>query len=85
MPNNHKNQKHIGHLIKRIREKRKVSAYEVAHECKVTRGRIYQWEEARYILPKNFAGLARALQISVKTLEAANGKSTYVPKTRRSS
>ena len=66
--------KHIGKLIKASREKRKMSVPALAVLCNVTRGRIYQWEKQRFILPKQLPLLAAALLIRLTELEYENGK-----------
>ena len=66
--------KHIGKLISAAREKRKLTVPDLGGLCRVTRSSVYNWEAARFILPKNFKRLAPALGMSIKRLEAENGK-----------
>lgn len=66
-------QKKIGEVIKKARVRKKLTADEVGDECNVSRSRVYQWEAAEFIMPKNLPGLARALGLSMKRLKSANG------------
>ncbi len=68
--------KHIGILIKSQRMALNMSADEVAEACNVSRSRVYQWEAAPYIFPKNLRSLSEALQIPLARLQAANGERT---------
>jgi transcriptional regulator with XRE-family HTH domain len=65
--------KHIGELIKSKRVLLNMSADEVAEACNVSRSRVYQWEQAPYVMPKNLRALSTVLQIPLERLEAANG------------
>lgn len=65
--------KHIGKLIKTKRVLLNMSADEVAERCNVSRSRVYQWEAAPYVFPKNLRALSAALQIPLERLKAMNG------------
>lgn len=65
--------KHIGNLLEIARRIRGLSADEIARRCNVTRGRVYQWEKQRFVLPKNLPALSAALGVPLKVLIAANG------------
>lgn len=63
----------IGDVIRRRRMRKKLTADDVAKLVNVSRSRIYQWESASFIMPKNLPGLSVALGISERRLKAANG------------
>jgi transcriptional regulator with XRE-family HTH domain len=65
--------KKIGEIIKRARTRKNLTADAVGEECNVSRSRVYQWEAASFIMPKNLPALARALGLSERTLKRANG------------
>lgn len=64
----------IGEVLKRAREKKGLSADEVAALCNVSRSRVYQWEGSDFILRKNFPALSAALDLSIKYLNRVNGE-----------
>lgn len=64
----------IGDVIKRARERKELTADEVAALCNVSRAMVYQWEGSSFILRKNFPALSAALGISIKHLNRVNGK-----------
>lgn len=66
--------KHIGKLIKEARKQKRLRADDVAVFCNVSRSRVYQWEAADSILPKNLKSLSVALRVPVGVLSAANKK-----------
>lgn len=66
--------KDIGNLLKMAREIRRLTAGEVGKRCNVTRGRVYQWEKEKFVLPKNLPALAAALKVPLEMLEAENGR-----------
>lgn len=66
--------KTIGEVIKRARERRGLTADEVAAKCNVARSSVYQWEASSYILPKNFKALAPVLGVTEKYLIRRNGE-----------
>jgi transcriptional regulator with XRE-family HTH domain len=66
--------KHIGRLVQSGRKIRGLTADEVARHCNVTRGRVYQWEKEKFILPKNLSGLSEVLKVPLPLLVAENGK-----------
>lgn len=62
----------IGDVIKRARIRKRLTADDVAKACNVSRSRIYQWESADFVLPKNFPALSAALGISIRRLRETN-------------
>lgn len=64
----------IGEAIKRARERKGLTADEVAALCNVARSSVYQWEASTYILPKNLRLLASALGLTEKYLQRINGE-----------
>lgn len=69
-----RSKKSIGEVIKKARTRKKLTADAVGEECNVSRSRVYQWEAAAFIMPKNLPGLAKALGLSLLTLRRANGE-----------
>lgn len=67
-----KKQAKIGEIIKTARQRLNLKAEEVGAMCNVSRSRIYQWEAADYVFPKNLHTLSSALGIPVEKLEQAN-------------
>jgi transcriptional regulator with XRE-family HTH domain len=67
-------QKHIGRLLETARKIRGLTADLVALSCNVTRGRVYQWEKEKFVLPKNLPSLAAILQMPLSMLIAENGQ-----------
>lgn len=63
----------IGEIIKTARTNLRLKAEDVGGLCNVSRSRVYQWEAADYVFPKNLEPLSRALGIPRKKLEEANG------------
>lgn len=66
--------KHIGKMLETARKMRGLTADTVAERCNVTRGRVYQWEKQKFVLPKNFPLLSAALGIPLDLLVAENGR-----------
>lgn len=69
-----KQREHIGELLKRARMKLKLKAEDVGAYCNVSRSRVYQWEAGDYVFPKNLPTLASVLKLSIKRLNACNGR-----------
>jgi transcriptional regulator with XRE-family HTH domain len=64
--------KTIGQLIKEARIKLGLTADQVGEACNVSRSRVYQWESAKFVFPKNLKPLSVALRVSMKRLEEIN-------------
>jgi len=59
-------------VIKRARQRKKLAVEEVAAACNVSRSRMFSWEKATFILPKNFEKLSKVLGISIRRLKSVN-------------
>lgn len=70
--------KKIGLLLKAARQKRGLTADQVAERCEVCRSRVYMWEGADYVFPgprgRNFRKLSKVLNIPITKLRDANGQ-----------
>jgi transcriptional regulator with XRE-family HTH domain len=64
----------IGEVIKRAREKKGMSADDVAAACYVARSTVFLWEASDFIMPKNLRILAPVIGLSFKYLNRINGK-----------
>jgi ribosome-binding protein aMBF1 (putative translation factor) len=64
----------IGAKIRTARLNKGLSCAELAEKCDVTRGVIYHWERAKYILPKNVRRISVVLKIPHHCLERINQK-----------
>jgi transcriptional regulator with XRE-family HTH domain len=62
----------IGEMIRKTRERKKISAITLARDCEVTRAAIYQWEASDRLLDKNLRRLADALGVNIDRLRAIN-------------
>jgi len=67
-------QKHIGRLLETARKIRGLTADLVAEHCNVTRGRVYQWEKEKFVLPKNLPALSAVLHVPLGMLVSENGQ-----------
>jgi transcriptional regulator with XRE-family HTH domain len=63
----------IGEVLKRARQRKNLTADDVAALCNVSRSRVYLWEASDFVLPKNFAILSKVLGISERRLRSLNG------------
>lgn len=66
--------RHMGKFLARRRQALGLTVITVAARCNVTRGRVYQWELERRVLPKNLPALARVLHIPLASLVGENGR-----------
>ncbi len=66
--------KTIGEVIRKARERKKLTADEVAERCHVARSSVYQWEASTFIMPKHFWVLAPVLGLTEKYLHRVNGE-----------
>ncbi len=81
-----KKKERIGEVIRGKRKRLGLQAEIIAAHCNVSRGRVYQWEQNGYILPKNLPALSLVLNIPMKRLLAANGsRARSQPVSRQSS
>jgi transcriptional regulator with XRE-family HTH domain len=64
----------IGDVIKKARMRKKLTADDVAKKVNVSRSRVYQWEAAGFVMPKNLQGLSDVLGISLRRLKSVNGE-----------
>lgn len=64
----------IGEVIRSARLRHHLTADDVARGCNVSRSRVYQWETASRILPKNLPALSVTLNIPVRRLQTVNGR-----------
>lgn len=67
------NRKHMGKFLARRRIQLGLPVTAVARGCNVTRGRVYQWERERRVLPKNLVPLSRVLGLPLTALISENG------------
>lgn len=79
-----KKKERIGEVIRGKRKRLGLQAEHIAAHCNVSRGRVFQWEQDDYILPKNLPALSLVLGIPMKRLQAANGsRAKSQPASRR--